>query len=117
MQQDRQRLTLRLSAKPKDALPLPDLLKQAIAKKRCIDATYNRGRILLAPHALYTRHDEPHVDGVVLQRDGQAPRELKLGTFRLTGLTDGKATDFPFDPFTGFDAAAERYQGTLIAAI
>ena len=59
---------------------------EAIALKKCVAATYNHSAVTLAPHILYTRHDELYVDAVTLERDGRPPRERKLGTFKLTGL-------------------------------
>lgn len=96
--------------------PVPTLLA-AIVRRNCVTATYNRGTVTLAPHILYTRHDELHVDAVALERDGKAPRELKLGTYRLTGLGDIAAAERPFYPIEGFDPAAERYQGTTLLAV
>ena len=65
--------------------PVPTVF-EAIVRKRCLRATYNRTDIMLAPHIIYTRHDDLFVDGVVLERDGKPPKELKLGTFKLAGL-------------------------------
>jgi hypothetical protein len=86
-----------------------ELVTLAVKRRLCLSATYNRNQIRLAPHALYTKHDEWHVDGVVLERDGQAPRELKLGTFKLTGLKALALTAVPFAPEPLFDPQAERY--------
>lgn len=96
--------------------PVPMLLS-AIVRRHCVTATYNRGQVLLAPHILYTRHEELHVDAVALERDGRPPRELKLGTYRLTGLTEIAISPRAFSPAEGFDPAAERYQGTTLLAV
>ncbi len=61
---------------------------EAIALRKCIRATYNRMTVILAPHILFTRHDELFIDAVTLERDGQPPREIKIGTFKLAGLKD-----------------------------
>ena len=58
---------------------------EAIARERCIEATYNRVEVRLAPHILYTRHGELYVDAVTILRDGKPPREVKLGSFKLAG--------------------------------
>jgi hypothetical protein len=61
------------------------------------------------PHALFERHGAPHVDAVVHERDGVAPAEEKLGTFRLSGLRDVVLTSEPARVFAGFDPNDERY--------
>lgn len=68
------------------------VITQAIAKKVCIAAVYNRVAVTLAPHSLFTRHDELYLRGVTVEHDGRKPREAKLGTFKLAGLTEVKAT-------------------------
>lgn len=103
-----------LSAGPSG--PMPTIL-EGIVKRRCVVATYNRQRVTLAPHILYTRHDELHIDAVALERDGKPPRELKIGTYRLTGLTDIEPSDRPFFPIETFDPAAELYQGVTMLAV
>lgn len=95
---------------------VPTIL-EAIVRKLCLSVVYNRQRAILAPHILYTRHGDLHVDGVVLERDSQAPRELKIGTYRLSGLSDIALTDRPFFVIEGFDPAAERYQGETLLAV
>lgn len=94
------------------------LVLQAIALKQCVVATYNRTQVRLAPHILYTRHDELYLDAVTKQRDGQPPREVKIGTFKLTGLQDlALAADQPFEPESIFDPSSEKYQGVTLFAV
>lgn len=90
---------------------------EGVALKKCVTATYNRMQVMLAPHILYTRHDEMHVDAVTLERDGQAPRELKLGTFKLSGLKDVVVQERQFEPYAVFDATAEKYEGTTLLVV
>lgn len=90
---------------------------EAIALRRCLTATYNRASFKLAPHILYTRHGELHLDAVSLACDGRPPREEKLSTFRLTGLADLLVTDESFDPRPCYEPEAERYEGTTLFAI
>jgi hypothetical protein len=89
--------------------PAPALLRTAIRTRTCVSAVYNRLAIRLAPHALYTKHGEHYVDGVVVTRDGQPPKEMKLGAFKLDGLRELSLAAFPFAPAPVFDPAAERY--------
>lgn len=90
---------------------------EGVALKKCVTATYNKSKIVLAPHILYTRHDEMHVDAVTIEREGQPPRELKLGTFKLSGLKDVIVEDRQFEPSDLFDATAEKYQDTTLMVI
>jgi len=62
------------------------IILEAIVRKMAIAATYNRVEMTLAPHILYTKHGDLHIDAVALERDGKPPKEMKLGTFKLAGL-------------------------------
>ena len=42
-------------------LPSKELF-EGVALKKCVAATYNNTAFKLAPHILYTRHDEMYVD-------------------------------------------------------
>ena len=93
------------------------IVLEAIARRRCLEATYNRMTVRLAPHILYTRHDELFVDAVTVARDGQRPRETKLGTFKLDGLRDPAVAGQQFRLEPGFDPGDAKYAGvTLLAA-
>jgi hypothetical protein len=93
------------------------MILQAIALKKCLRATYNRLEMKLAPHILYTRHDDMHVDAVALEKAGQPPRERKLGTFKLVGLSNMSLSedDFEIEPF--FEREAERYSGVTLFVV
>lgn len=90
---------------------------EAIATRRCVSATYNRGRVKLAPHILYTRHDEMYVDAVTVERDGEPPREVKFGTFKLAGLKDVALNNREFEPDPSFDPAQEKYEGVTLFTV
>src|SRR3546814_19295620 len=62
------------------AMEVNKLVLEAIALRKCLEATYNRTNVKLAPHILYTRHDELYVDAVTVERVWRRPREVKLGT-------------------------------------
>ena len=64
------------------------LLLEAIALKKCVTATYNNVQMTLAPHILYSKHDALFVDAVAIERNGVAPKEVKLGAFHLSGLKE-----------------------------
>ena len=90
---------------------------EAIARRVCVSTTYNRTPIKLAPHILYTRHEELFIDGVTVERDGRKPKELKLGTFKLSGLTATELTRRLFVPQTLFDQSDAKYDGTTLLAV
>lgn len=90
---------------------------EGVALKKCVTATYNRTSFKLAPHIVYTRHDEMYVDAVAIEHEGQPPREAKLGTFKLAGLKEVAVDDQSFELFDMFDPAAEKYQGTTLLAV
>ena len=94
------------------------IVLEAIARRRCLHATYNRAAVRLAPHILYTRHDELFVDAVTLEHDGRKPRETKLGTFKLAGLREPAVAGQAFRLEPGFDPGDAKYAGvTLLAAV
>lgn len=90
---------------------------EAIAKRLCIEATYNRTTFRLAPHILYTRHDELYLDAVALEKAGQPPREIKIGTFKLAGLKDVVLCEIGFEPEAMFDPNDGKYQGVTLFAV
>lgn len=90
---------------------------EAIATRKCVAATYNRTTFKLAPHILYTRHDELYLDAVAIERDGQPPREVKLGTFKLAGLKNVEVAEIPFKPAPLFDPKDGKYEGVTLFAV
>lgn len=97
--------------------PATPVLLEAIVKRLAVAAVYNRTEVTLAPHILYTRHGDLHIDAVTLERDGRPPREAKLGTFKLAGLSGVRITPRRFGPSGLFDPAAERYAGETLMAV
>ena len=93
------------------------IILEAIALQKCFEATYNRTVVQLAPHVLYTKHDELFVDAVTVARDGQPPKEIKLGTFKLAGLKIGSLIARTFRPEPLFDPTSERYAGVTLFAV
>lgn len=93
------------------------ILLEAIALRTCVEATYNRMAMKLAPHILYTRHDELFVDAVTVERNGQVPREPRLGTFKLAGLKLHGTVRRPFRPAPLFDPTDRKYAGVTLFAV
>jgi hypothetical protein len=96
----------------------PTVIFEAIALQKCLTATYNKMVVKLAPHILYTRHDEMFIDAVTVERDGQPPRELKLGVFKLVGLNDLAITDDRFETMGGlYNPTDAKYNGVTLFAV
>lgn len=101
---------------PVDPGATPVIL-EAIVKQLCVAATYNRQEVVLAPHVLYTRHAELYVDGVVIEREGKPPKEVKLGAFKLAGLHPLRVTARRFERSALFVKGEARYKDQTLLAI
>ncbi len=97
--------------------PTTPMVLEGIVRQKCLSVTYNRTAMILAPHILYTRHDALHVDGVVVLKEGLPPREEKIGTFKLDGLTGMSVTDRDFVKSELFDPTLDKYQGETLMAV
>ena len=116
MQHNRKTLTIRLAPREQTGKP-EDILSEAIDRGYCVAATYNGGRIKLAPHILYEKNGGLYVDGVVAERDGKPPKEVKLGSFNLAGLSDIGVTRLPLAPRVPLDQSSPKYAGAVKAAL
>ena len=120
MSTPRKTLSLGRAAIPTEGAALSteaELIVQAIRRKLCIVATYNRTSMQIAPQILYTKHDDLFMDGVAVLRDGKVPAELKLGTFKLAGLNNVSLTAETFTVQSLFNPADTKYEGVTIAKI
>lgn len=81
---------------------LVELIAAARARRVLIEVSYNRGRSLLAPHSLFRRHGDLHLRAVTVERDGRPPANRKLGTFKLSGLSDATLSRRLFSPAAVF---------------
>lgn len=90
---------------------------EGVARRRCIGGTYNRQRMILAPHIVYTRNGAFYLDAVVVSREAMIPREVKLGTFKIDGLTDLRVTPREFDINAVFEPEAEKYEGVTFMKV
>ncbi|MDP1026071.1 hypothetical protein Q5H91_02510 [Sphingomonas sp. KR1UV-12] len=97
--------------------PSPAIVFEAIVKQLAVAASYNRGEVTLAPHVIYTRHDEIYVDAVTLERDGKPPKEEKMGSFKLAGLAGLRVTPRRFSPHSLYNPGEKRYAGTVLMAV
>jgi hypothetical protein len=115
MQTTRKTLTVRAPA------PISDdpaaVLQEAIGRKTCVTAVYNKVAVQVAPHIVYTKHGDLFVDAVVVLRDGKPPRETKLGTFKLAGLSAVAPTRKTFEPLPVFNGGDSKYEGVAVSII
>lgn len=99
---------------PMSAAPI---VLEAIVRKRCVSATYNGGTVVLAPHALFQRHESYYVAASTITRDGVKPREEKIGAFKLDGLVDLSATEDGFFTSSVWNPGDERFAGQVLMAV
>lgn len=104
--------------RPAPAVPTTTpIIFEAIVRKMSIAATYNKVEMTLAPHVIYTKHDELFVDADVLARDGKPPKEPKIGTFKLIGLNGVRLTPRAFTVSPLFDQGNFKYADTTLMAV
>jgi hypothetical protein len=113
---DGMKLSLEPDPAPQPALAVPTVL-EGIVRMRCLSATYNRTRMILAPHILYTRAGALYVDGVVVSREGMIPREPKMGTFKLDGLKELTLIEREFAISELFDRSLDKYVGETLMVV
>lgn len=96
--------------------PTPIVL-EGIVRQKCMNAIYNRTRMVLAPHILYTRGGSLYVDAQVVSRDFVIPREEKFGTFKVDGLKKLALTERDFAISRLYLPESEKYAGTTLIAV
>ena len=90
---------------------------EGIVRKQCVAATYNRMAVILAPHVLFMKNDAPYVGAVTVTRDGQPPREPKLGLFKLDGLVGLRLDGREFKTSDLYEARDERFAASVLMAV
>jgi hypothetical protein len=90
---------------------------EAIALRKCLQASYNRATVVLAPHVLYQRNDSFFIDAITITRDGNPPREPKVGSFNLAGLNDVAVKDETFTISPLFDRMDPKYRDGVLFMI
>lgn len=96
--------------------PAP-MLFEAVVTQRCVEATYNGGTVVLSPHVAFVRHGEIYVGATTVERDGNPPREVKVGIFKLDGLAGLRLSDRKFVPSAVFDPHDERYADSTLVMV
>ncbi len=90
---------------------------EAIVRQLCVSATYNRKRMILAPHIAYLRGGGLYVDAWIVSRENMLALEERIGTFKLDGLSELAITQRRFAPSKLFDHSLDKYTGAAIVAI
>ncbi|MES2095729.1 MAG: hypothetical protein V4459_03145 [Pseudomonadota bacterium] len=90
---------------------------EAIVRKQCIAATYNRQSLVLAPHVIFTKHDAIYVGAVTVSRDLMVPREVKMGVFKLDGLAGLRLTERAFETSALYSPHDERFSDNALMAV
>lgn len=117
MSEPRKILSLQPSTKTpeeRDAEALA-LLTLAIGRKQCVRWTYNQVDMEAAPQAVYLKKESLYCDAVVTHRNGIKSKELKLGSFRLSGLKGIKLSENGSELWPDIQLSDGRY-GVIIAA-
>lgn len=90
---------------------------EAIALRRRLAAQYNKLALVLAPHVLYRRNDSYFIDAITITRDGAEPREPKVGSYNLAGLSGLKVLDEGFDIHPLFNRMDPKYRDNTLFMI
>lgn len=93
------------------------ILIEAIALKRHVLVEYNGAELLLAPHQLFSRHDELFVSAFNPRKNWRSEEEFRLGHFKLDGLSNVRVTEDSFDPLPDFDAIPPRETDLQVFAV
>lgn len=87
---------------------------EAIALRKCLQLTYNKASVVLAPHVLYRRNDSFFIDAITVSRDGNPPKEEKIGSFNLAGLSDVSVAEQGFTINPLFDRMDPKYRDSTL---
>ena len=90
---------------------------EAIAPRRCLTARYNKLSLVLAPHVLYKRNDSFFIDAITITRDGEEPREPKVGSYNLAGLSELDVLDNAFEVHPLFNRMDPKYRDNTLFMI
>lgn len=90
---------------------------EAIALRRRLGARYNKLSLVLAPHVLYRRNDSYFIDAITITRDGLEPREPKVGSYNLAGLSELEVLPEGFDIHPLFNRMDPKYRDNTLFMI
>ena len=90
---------------------------EAIALRRCLTARYNKLALVLAPHVLYKRNDSYFIDAITISRDGVEPKEPKVGSYNLAGLSEIGLIENGFEEHPLFNRMDPKYRDNTLFMI
>ena len=90
---------------------------EAIALRRCLTARYNKLELVLAPHVLYKRNDSYFIDAITISREGAEPKEPKVGSYNLAGLSELGVLETGFDVHPLFNRMDPKYRDNTLFMI
>lgn len=90
---------------------------EAIALRRHLGARYNKLGLVLAPHVLYRRNDSFFIDAITITREGAEPREPKVGSYNLAGLSELEVLEVTFDIHPLFNRMDPKYRDNTLFMI
>jgi len=93
------------------------VILEAIATKHCLKAGYNGTSFILAPHILYTRRDLVYLDAVPFMKNDAPPREEKMATFKVDGMSDIELAEEVFEPSLLFEPWQDKYRDTTLFSV
>lgn len=93
------------------------VILEAIATKYCLKAAYNGTQFLLAPHILFTRRDLVYLDAVPILKNGAPPREVKMATFKVDGMSDIALADQAFEISPLYEPWQEKYRDKTLFSV
>ena len=93
------------------------LIMEAIAQRLIICVRYNQKMIELAPHFLFSRHEDLFLGAVNLNKNRRNGEEPRLGEYKLAGLSEIGLTTRSFEPLPGFEAATFSPKNKLLFAV
>ncbi len=93
------------------------VILEAIATKRCLTGSYNGTLFVLAPHILYTRRDLVYLDAVPVSKNGAPPREPKMATFKVDGMSDIDLAEEPFEVSCLYEPWLEKYRDKTLFSV
>ena len=105
------------AAAAEERASLTDIFRFAMMQKLCVSVTYNNMEMLIAPHMLWTKHGDLHVDAVTVERAGGVPKISKIGTFKLAGLSRVALTARQFRVHPDWSATDPKYDEARVARV
>ncbi len=92
-------------------------LMEAIARQKVVTAHYNGGVMRLAPHVLFERRGELFVSALNMNKNWRSLEEMRLGHFKLAGLSMTELTEDGFDPLPDYEPAVPQEEDLLVLAV